>query len=77
MRTSGDITVRSTASMRAIALTAVLTGSALIGTAAWAHADETGRPDRSTTGVALDTAPASHGLTELARPRFSQPLPTR
>ena len=76
MRTSGDITVRSTASMRAIALTAVLTGSALIGTAAWAHADETGGPDRSATEVAQQ-APAPHGLTELARPRFSQPLPTR
>jgi len=59
--------------MWAILLTAVLTGTALIGTAAWAHADESGSTDRSTTGVRSQGSQqllAPHVLTELARPRF-------
>ena len=72
MRTSGDTTVGATASMRAILLTAVLTGAGLLGTAAYAHADEATGADRSTgTSVGLSTSPPA--LTQLARPRFTEP----
>ena len=72
MRTSWDITVRTTASMRAIALTAVLTGTALIGTAAYAHAGES--TQRPVSQVVQDQPVVSQVLTELARPRVTEPL---
>ncbi len=79
MRTSGDVTVRTTASMRAILLTAVLTGTALVGTAAYAHAGEsagTDRPRAQDGIVGQDLHAAPPVLTELARPRFTESLPT-
>jgi len=79
MRTSGDITVRTTASMRALLLTAVLTGTALVGTAAYAHAGESAGTDRSRAQdeiVGQDLHAAPPVLTGLARPRFTEPLGT-
>jgi hypothetical protein len=72
MRTSGDATVRATASMRAILVTTVLAGSGLIGSAAYAHAAETHGLDPSRAPVVQEQA-VPHVLTELARPRFTEP----
>ena len=76
MRTSGDATVRTTASMRAILLTAVLTGTALVGTAAYADARESSGTDRPGTQAGLDLPAAPPVMTELARPRFTESLRT-
>ena len=74
MRTSGDVTVKTTASVRAILLTAVLTGTALVGTAAYAHAGESAGTDRPRTRAGQDLHAAPPVLTGLARPRFTEPL---
>lgn len=74
MRTSGDTTVRATASMRAILVTAVLTGAALVGTAAYAHADEASGNGSRGAHVGHEQSATPTGLTELARPRFTEQL---
>ena len=85
MRTSGDTTVRATASRRAVLVTALLSGAALLGTAAYADADETARPAQAVQAVQADHSDHSDApavrvvtsaprvLTQLARPRFTQP----